>query len=301
MDAIVTHSDADGIISAALLYKLYPNNSLFFSSNQYLLRTLCNLVSKDYKNIKILDIAPNKKSLIIASIFDEVIWIDHHKIDNFEIPSNIKLINEECESAAKLVAKTFKIENRIVEIANEIDTNNVKSSEAEFFRSLISAIKWKFKEYQTIKFKQIVKILAFKDFSDLEKIELFSLITEEYKKWLEENINKALSTLRIFEIKNRKIFIVESFHGIPVYEIYNRLLESENFDLLAVIYRKVDRIKKKIISKIEFRDRNENKAIEIAKIFNGGGHKNAAGCIVNYYITFDELAKKIEEVLKDNF
>jgi len=48
---------------------------------------------------------------------------------------------------------------------------------------------------------------------------------------------------------------------------------------------------------VEFRGKEE-KVIEMAKAFNGGGHENAAGCTVNYYLTANEVIKKIEEILK---
>lgn len=300
MEGIIAHSDADGIISASIFYKFHPKSSLHFSSHQYLLKSLCNLIFRDYKRVRILDISPNRKTLTIASVFDEVVWIDHHKIEISDIPSNIKLINEYSESTAKLVSKIFGIEDKIVDIANEIDTNNVKSPEAEFFRSLISAIKWKFKQYQNIKFRQIVKMLSFKGFSELEKDESMTKIIEEYNFWLNSNIEKSLSTVKNYEISSKKILIVEGFYGIPVYEIYNRLSTKENFDILIVIYRKIDKFRKIIKSKIEFRGRNGNNVLEIAKKFNGGGHENAAGCTVDYYITHDEIIRNMEEALKSS-
>lgn len=297
MKAIIAHSDADGIISAALIHKLEGDTSIYFSSHHYLIKTLCNLLLKDYISLKILDISPTKKSLAVASAFEEVVWIDHHETNLQEVPKNIKLINKKFASTAQLIASTFNIKDKLVEIANEIDTNSVKSAEALFFRNLISAIKWKFRKQQLLKFRQIVKILTFRDFSELEKNESFTKVIEEYNKWLEENINKPLSTLKTYTIENKKIAIVEGLPGIPVYEIYNRLSLLQEFDILVVFFRKFDIINKRIITKVEFRGKEE-KVIEMAKAFNGGGHENAAGCTVNYYLTANEVIKKIEEILK---
>lgn len=301
MEAIVTHSDADGIISAALLYRLKPSSSIFFSSNYYLIKTLCNLIIKDYKTVKILDISPSNKSLVLASLFDEVVWIDHHNVDSFVLPNNIKFFNEKTASTARLVSKLFNINDKLVDIADEIDTNNVKSYEAEFFRLLVSALKWKFKTYQNLKLRQIVKTLAFKNLSELEKDVEIAKSIDEYKKWLDEVLPKILSNTKFFKVENEVVAIVESINGVPVYEIYNRMIsspEKNNFDFLAVIYRRLDKRKKTIITKIEFRGRNR-KVVELAKKFNGGGHENAAGCIINYYITIEELIKNIENFLKE--
>jgi len=296
MEAIVAHFDADGIISSSLIYKLKPNSSIYFSSHSLLLRTLCSLLTKNFSEVTILDISPNKKSLAVSSAFEKVLWIDHHVWDELEIPKNVQVFNESLESTAMLLAKILSIDNELVKIANEIDTNNVKSEDALFFRDLISAIKWKYKNYQVIKFRQIVKTLAFKGIGELEKNEELVKTIDEFNEWLKQTLPKILENRKTFEVKNKKIVLIEGISHIPVYSIFNELKNQENFDILAVFYRKVDYKSKNIKTKIELRSNKED-VLKIAKVFDGGGHKSAAGCSIDYYLTFEDFLKKIENLL----
>ncbi|MCS7094008.1 MAG: hypothetical protein RMJ18_02390 [Candidatus Aenigmarchaeota archaeon] len=297
MEAIVAHSDADGIISAVLLNKIKPTNNIYFSSNSYLLKTFCSLIIRGYSTLSILDISPNKKTIILSSVFDKVNWIDHHIWEEFKIPENVNVFNEQVESTAKLVSKIFNINDELVEIADEIDTNNVKSEKADFFRKLISAIKWKYKNYQIIKFRQIVKYLTANQIEKLEKNEECVKVIDEFNFWLKEKIEDLLERIRIVEVNNKKIILVESINGVPVYEIFNAIKSREDFDLLTVFYRRIDYRTKKIITKLEFRSPDKIDVLKIARVLNGGGHKFASGCLLDYYLSQEDFVKKIETLL----
>jgi nanoRNase/pAp phosphatase (c-di-AMP/oligoRNAs hydrolase) len=295
MEAIISHADADGIISASLLIKFKPKASLYFSSSTFLHKTICRLLDFDLETLYILDISANRRTILLSSVFNKAIWIDHHQWENLEIPKNVEVFVEEAESAAKVVAKVLKIESSLIEIANEIDTNNVKSDEARFFRDLVSAIKWKYNKLQSLKFRQIAKILAFKGLDELEKDVENAKIIEEHINWLNSLASEILEKTKEFEVNGKKVLIFETAKSLPVYFIHEKLKESKNFDILCVFYRKVD-IKRKIpITKIEIRSKSED-ALKIARIFDGGGHKLAAGATLNKYLGVEEFLQKLKEI-----
>jgi nanoRNase/pAp phosphatase (c-di-AMP/oligoRNAs hydrolase) len=296
MDAIISHADADGIISASFLLKLKPRSSLYFSSPTFLHKTICKLLDFDIENLYILDISPNRKTILLSSIFKKTIWIDHHQWENLEIPNNVEVFVEEAESAAKVVAKVLKIEDPLVDIANEIDTNNIKNDSAKFFRDLISAIKWKYGKTQSLKFRQIAKILAFRGLDELEKNVENAKLIEEHSNWLQSIVPEILEKAKEFEVNGKKIVIFETTKSLPVYFVYDTFKKSKSFDILCVFYRKVDMRRKIPVTKIEVRSNNED-ALKIARIFDGGGHKLASGATINRYLSIEEFLDRIKQVI----
>jgi len=296
MDAIISHADADGIISASLLLRLKPRTPLYFSSSTYLHKTICKLLDFDIENLYILDISANRKTILLSSIFNKAVWIDHHQWDILEIPKNVENFVEEAESTAKVVAKILKIEDPLVEIANEIDTNNIKNDSAKFLRDLISAIKWKYGKAQSLKFRQITKILAFKGLDELEKDVENAKLIEEHTNWLQSIIQEILEKTKKFEVNGKKILIFETTKSLPVYFIYENLKKNKSFDILCVFYRKIDMRRKIPITKIEIRS-NDEAALKIAKIFDGGGHKLASGATIDRYLSIEEFLDKIKQIL----
>jgi len=296
MDAIISHADADGIISASLLLKLKPRAHLYFSSSTYLHKTICKLLDFDVENLYILDISANRKTILLSSIFNKATWIDHHQWENLEIPKNVEVFVEESESTAKVVAKILRMNDPLVEIANEIDSNNIKSDSAKFFRDLVSAIKWKYGKTQSLKFRQIAKILAFKGLDELEKEVENAKLIEEHLSWLQSIVPEILEKTKEFEVNGKKILIFETTKSLPVYFIYENLKKNKFFDILCVFYRKIDMRRKIPITKIEVRSNDED-ALKIAKIFNGGGHKLASGATINKYLSVEEFLDKIKQVL----
>jgi len=296
MDAVISHADADGIISASFLLKLKPRSSLYFSSPTFLHKTICKLLDFDIENLYILDISANRKTILLSSIFKKTIWIDHHQWENLEIPNNVEVFVEEAESAAKIVAKVLKIEDPLVDIANEIDTNNIKSDSAKFFRDLISAIKWKYGKTQSLKFRQIAKTLAFRGLDELERDVENAKLIEEHSNWLQSIFPEILEKAKEFEVNGKKIVIFETKKSLPVYFVYDTFKKSKSFDILCVFYRKVDMRRKIPVTKIEVRSNNED-ALKIARIFDGGGHKLASGATINRYLSIEEFLDRIKQVI----
>jgi len=296
MEAIITHADADGIISASLIVRFKPRASVYFSSPTFLHKTICKLLDFELENLYILDITANKKTMLLSSLFNKAIWIDHHQWEDLEIPKNVEVFVEEAESAAKIVAKILNVESPLIEVANQVDTNNIKDEGALFFRDLISAIKWKYNKLQTIKFRQIVKILAFKSLDELEKDVENARIIEEHRNWLNSLASEILEKTKEFDVNGKKVLIFETTKSLPVYFIYNKLKEHKDFDLLCVFYRRIDMKRKIPITKVELRSKNED-VLKVAKYFGGGGHKLASGATLNRYLIIDEFLEKLKQII----
>ncbi len=111
MPLILTHADTDGICSAALLKKVYPQSKVFFTKPVSLLADLKEIKQKE---IFISDIAINKRDsqkildLIKRKNFD-ITWIDHHPL-----PAKLSEITNICNfitgdaSASELVFRYFE-------------------------------------------------------------------------------------------------------------------------------------------------------------------------------------------------
>jgi len=295
MEAIISHADADGIVSASLLIKVKPRSLLYFSSSTLLHKTICKLLDFDLDELYILDVSPNRKTILLSSLFKKAIWLDHHRWEELEIPNNVEVFVKDAKSAARVVAEFLGIESYLVEIADEIDSNNVKSDEAKFLRDLVSAIKWRYNKLQVFKFRQMVRTLAFKGLNELEKNAENVKIVEEHTKWLNSLIPEILDKTKEFEVNGKKVLIFETSKSLPVYFVYEKLKESRSFDILCIFYRKIDTRRKIPVTKIEIRSKNED-ALKIARAFEGGGHNSAAGATVNRYLSIEEFLEKIKSI-----
>ncbi|MCS7123578.1 MAG: DHHA1 domain-containing protein [Candidatus Aenigmarchaeota archaeon] len=300
MNVVIAHWDADGVASTSLYFKKFSleNTYNFFSSATKLKTTLCKVIAKlnEFDKLFIFDIAPNDVTIRLASIFNEVVWIDHHQKNiKVEIPKNVTLfINENYKSSARAVCEYFNVNSRILDFIDEIDCNNVVSEEAKFFRDLVSAIKIKYHSRSSKKLLFLSKFLAFYEIQDLIKREEEMLLVENYRKFIENNIEKILSSKKVFEINNKKVLFVETNLQIPVYEIYNKV--KEEADLFIAIFRRINIIRGTVSTKIELRSENIN-VFPIAEYFGGGGHKKAAGASINKFLTIETLINELKKIL----
>jgi len=294
MPICIAHADSDGIISTALLLKVKNQNKfkLIFSSAPRLKQSLVNLIIKNLnKNeVYIFDLSSSEITLALASTFDHVIWIDHHVWDDLTIPKNVEVFVKQSESAAKLVAEYFEVEDELVEIANEIDRNNVKSEEAKFLRDLISSIKWKFAinfRKQEQLYKKIALTLAFDKLNNLKT--QFKELLQEFNSWLKIFEEQFRKNLEFYEMNDLKIAIYQNSGFIPIYWLLNKV--EEKIDILIVL----SYLKNK--TKIELRSLTGKNVLPLAKYYGGGGHKQACGATVNNLIQKEEILEKIKKML----
>lgn len=280
---IITHTDADGIISAYLIQKALGSGKVFFENQSTLPKTLAILAKKKKEKLVVLDIAPSKETLKTAALFPEVVWIDHHQPQNIQASKNIKIIIKQSPSTASIIADEFKLDSKLVKLAEEIDTNNVKSEDAEKLRDYIAYIK---DTAKGIIFKpmarQLIKKLDNLNFLSIPQI---ALSVAAHKAGEIEKFD----SLSIDERETRlgKLMFIEVKQHIPTFEI----LKKHNSDYV-VIFRRM-----KQGTKIEFRTKSSKDVLKLAKLFNGGGHLNAAGSFTKNK-NISNIKKKIVNFIK---
>ena len=106
-DIILTHADADGICSAALILSVFPKTSIFFTKPVSLLKDLSFLKEK---RVILADLAFNKPDMdkIVKELQKrEFLYFDHHPL-----PKDAKLSGafhiDQSASASELVYKFYK-------------------------------------------------------------------------------------------------------------------------------------------------------------------------------------------------
>lgn len=298
---VISHGDADGICCVALFYKAKKSSRIpvIFTSPAALKDTLCrSMVKRKLDELYIFDLSGTKETVRIASAWEKVIWLDHHSWkpeDKFE---NMEIIIKPYESATKAVAEYFGIKDKIVDIANEIDTNSVISSEAEFLRNLIGAIKWKFnaKKELNSKLREISKEIAFRGIDELQTKENYSRLIQEFNEFIERSLSEMIQKIKIETVNGMRIAIYESTKFLPVYAITEKLSKHKEapFDIIAVIFYRVSG--RGVLTKIELRTHTGVNVKKIAEMLSGGGHEMAAGATVGELYTGTRLIELIKNL-----
>ncbi len=297
----ISHSDCDGVACVSLLYQAKNTFRVptFFTTPANLRNTLCrSMINKDLDELYIFDLSGNKQTCRIASAFSRVIWIDHHVWEEKEEYDNIEFIIGQSPSACELASKYFGIKSELVDIVNEIDTNNVKSEDAIFFRDIEGAIKYKFSKNPSILNKKLIelaKIIAFEGLDRIKSIDSFTKLLLDYREWLSKVEKEIIKRTIIKEINGYKLAFYETTYAIPTYLVFNKLKEHEMapFDMIVVFYYKSSL--NRVTTKLEFRTQTNKDVLKIAKLLGGGGHKIAAGASLTTLFTPSQLEKLIEE------
>ncbi|MFP3317885.1 MAG: DHHA1 domain-containing protein [Thermoplasmata archaeon] len=289
MSLTITHTDSDGVITAYLINKYVERSKrIMFSNPSRIKDTILRSLIEEWeiKRLYVLDISGNERALRVASIYDSVVWIDHHEWIPENKYKNIEITIENEPSAARVVSKKYGIEDPIVDFADHLDQNSPQNELEVDFRDLISSIR---NSYQREKDHILEKIVFdmmdndLKTIIDLNKknIENFRIEMERLKSRIRENIKNI-------KVNDKNVYIVETDKNIPVYKIQE--IVPKDWDLIVVIYK---RIRGSYTSwKIEFRSR-ELDILPVAKLFGGGGHKRAAGANIIYNFEIDQLLRAI--------
>ena len=306
----VSHNDCDGVCSVAIFYKAMKTSRIptYFTSVNGFKDTLCRaMVGRSLDELYVFDITGSRETVRIASAFSKTIWIDHHEWDVFagcervECFGNVKFVVERARSACELVGKYFNIESEIIELANQVDTNEIRCEDAEFLRDVVGAVKWKFsKNYVELnkKLRNLARDLAFNSLEELQTNQsLFNLVSE-YREYLKTAEARILHKINVKDVNGLRIAIYESLDFVPVHLICNKLKEHElaPFDVIAVMFHRKDRLGR-ISTKLELRTHTNKEVIKIARMLKGGGHTIAAGATINRLFTgsqFEDLIKEIE-------
>jgi nanoRNase/pAp phosphatase (c-di-AMP/oligoRNAs hydrolase) len=280
---IITHSDADGIISAHLIQKIAGPGRIAFASQSSIAKTLDYFTPRKKEKLVILDIAPTPETLKKASQFSEVLWIDHHENDVKQIPEKIKFIQSKSPSTAEVIAQKFNMGEKLVKIANEIDTNNVKSEDAERLRDYISYIKDTARGiiFQPLA-KELIQRLNNLSFLSFPEIALKVIAHKVHEKQRIESL-----IIDAHDIRDEKLVFVEPKARISTYEI----LKQAKGDYVVILNRSNKG------TKMEFRTKSSKDVLKLAKLFGGGGHLHAAGAFTDN-TNLSNIKKKIVNFIK---
>jgi len=297
MITVMTHMDADGLISLSLFLKKIGGAKIraYFTSPVQLRDTICHSVKgkKNLGELYIFDMAGEHRAIYAAAMYDLVVWIDHHEWEPEVNLSHVKIyIDSKAKSAAQVVAQYFGLESPLVDIANQIDVNDVKDEIAEKIRTLIGALRWRYSGRElNIKLYKLAEELMKEDFSLLNQ---YDEIIKEYVEWIENLKKKVEKEIKIFRVKNLKIAVFETLESVPVYIISNMLSKNPKgpFDIILVMIHRVGRYHP--ATKMEFRTHTDVDVLKIAKFYGGGGHKKASGATVEDIVTVPEVLNAIE-------
>lgn len=295
MSCVITHLDTDGIISLALILRVRRVERVYFSSPSQIKDTICYSIlgHKHLDEIIISDITGNRESIILSSVYEKALWLDHHDWSSIttKIPENVTVIvRPEKKSAARVVAEHFELNSVLVDIADEVDTNNIRSEEARTIRNIVGGLRMTFHGSQL---KEELLNLAVElnkeDFNSLK--EKYRNIEERYKKYTEEIAREIREKTKEYVVNNLKIGIYETTESIPVY-IAASELEYRRFDILIVMLYGISK-NGKPYTKMEFRTHTNTDVLKIAKFFGGGGHLLASGATVPQIITVLDVLNAI--------
>jgi len=295
---IVAHGDADGLLSTAILLKnLDKEPRIFFSSPLHLRDTICkSLLKRKADEAYILDLFPTRESVAASSIYSRAIWLDHHVGDLGEKPSNVEFIKDtQAKSAAQVVGDFLGVEDELIPLANQIEVNQTQSIEAEQLRGLVGYHK---KYNQGLNFALEMRDLALslaregldrvlssnKNLQAIGKYEL-------YLKKLEKNIEEKI---KVYQLNGKKIALYRTRELNPVYFITEKLKEHSQapFDYIVVAAKREG----DVATKLEFRTHSGENVLNVARCFNGGGHKVASGATVKEQVSNEDIVRAVKSL-----
>ncbi len=297
---IITHVDADGIGSSALVIRSFgkreeyiQNINILYIQPDEVYRTLQRvakeIISKSVKNhIYITDLAPNKDRIndirdILKRLIregKEVVWMDHHLWDD-------KWLDDLSSSGAKIIVDTSTCATGVVrknllphdpfaidleKVICSIDLWKFDDPRASFFTRLVSyknTNEWRRELINKLitadKVEEVIE-WGMKYIMDLVDKELY-----EYNYYLKKYSIKELCGVKFVAlVKEENSFIGTSQLG-------HYMLSITNSDVAVIIRRN---------GSVSFRSREYN-VRDLAVELGGGGHRLAAGASIK----LDPLAK----------
>lgn len=298
MNCAITHLDSDGIISLALILRVKNIERAYFSSPTQLKDTICYsiLSHENLDEIIITDITGSRESIILSSVYKKALWLDHHEWPEFDfkVPENVCIIVDKGKkSAARVVAEYFGIDSKLIEYADEIDTNSVQHDEARMIRNILGGIRLKFHGHELR--EELLKFaeeLSREEFHLIE--EKYRDIEKEYIEYVEKIAEDVRNNTRKYEINKLKVGIYETTQNIPVYIAADEV-EEDRYDIFVVMIYGINK-KGKPYTKLEFRTHTNTDVLRIARFFGGGGHLLASGATVQDVVTVIDILNAISEL-----
>ncbi len=279
---IASHSeDIDGIVSAALLLKVFPDAEVKFLTAYQAHRT-------------------DENFDVVADLFkprNAKMVIDHHETNLQKLIEEGRLteddlIDPKAPSAAYLVAKKFNLDDEIsrelVEMANKADSGELEGSLLLLDKLIKENVRNQGYLYKLAKTLSIIGCNFEQDewlSKELRRIE--KVVKKAYEK-----INEIISLLHEKGIK----FVIFDAREVPFYvakDFASRLVRTGGNVGISIYYDHLNNLRCSIRISKEF---DGIKANEIASKLGGGGHEKAAGCVIRNL--GNALLKMLEELSK---
>ena len=267
MRIAVHNDDIDGISCAALLLMVYPDAEIDFLSVTEAAET-----EKPYDIIADLPKSKNAK-----------INIDHHETNLEKLKKDNRLtsrdlIEPDSPSAARLVARYFnlnsKIAREIVEIADLADTGHL---DGDLYK-LDKLVKFYVNDDKMLKRLALILTKNGKNFvNDREFQILWENVSNIINKNMEK-INRALDELLSKKAKYAIVLLSDSIPYLLAKDIAHMFLQKKG-RAIAVFYRDPTTGRRRVSFRIS--EKCNIEANKIAEKLNGGGHKKAAGAVLD--------------------
>ncbi len=288
MPIVISHNDADGILSVAALFLKYPEKrfSIYFATPNTLKIILCKAIARSNMNeeLFVFDLTPTEETAKLASFFKRITWIDHHIWDNNF--GNGFINDPNYSSNARLCSDYFGVKSNIFDLADEIDRNNVKSDEAAYLRDLIDAVRFSGQKNANSKLKAIASKIA-NGFDNVKTSENNEIV-ERFRRWLEKVEEKVGKEIKVLEKSGKKIAVFVTSEHVPTRVVYKKVKElGLDVDILAVFYYYLKNMKMQ--TKIEFRSFKGFDVHGLAKKLGGGGHEYASGVLIRGFFKVEEF------------
>lgn len=289
---IITHKDADGVISAALtiLCLHLTNFKVFFTEPPDLPAILRKIMRIRPRRIIITDVGLNestfKDSLEYLSYLRDqgayIIWFDHHIWDNAWISKISKIAElhiDKTTCSAGLVLDSICEENELLEKI----TRATCSADLWLFDNIYSPWVYRYiAYYEDNPEEALSKVLNLIKKKEILNNEILHIVEDVIDKEL-ALLTKYSSEVQVRDICSYKVAFLIKRHRLPQTSIVANYLGSiTNADIVVIV--NVDSCS------ISLRSKKCN-VREIARALGGGGHARAAGAKLG--MSFRCLALKL--------
>ena len=298
VQCVIIHTDSDGLLCLASFLKTLPADQpckVLFSSPSRLFSTIAASIDENDEENELLyvfDLAGTRETLIASLVFDRAIWVDHHTWEPTDLThERLEVVTDpQSPSAAQLVSKYFKLPSGLEAMAEEIDTNQIKSPEAQRLRDLVDAYKGR-DDWETVSksLQELGRKLAANGPSEVMKEE-YNALLDEYGAWAKKVEDRARELLQVHKVKDYKVAVVDTGDSLPVYLVNRALLAHAEapFDVIVVLNRQPG------ATRVEFRTQKGYDVLKLARWLGGGGHKMASGAHIEKKVKVEELLKIID-------
>lgn len=296
---IVSHWDADGIICASLIYQKFPERNFYtlFTSLFLLKSALTRIImrNEELNELFVCDFSGDKVTLSLASCFRKCFWMDHHIWKEKRFPENVEVKVRKEKSCARVVSKVFSMRSELVDIADEIDTNSVKSSLAENLRLYVSAVKWRYGRLPAtvnVNFRKLAAVSSIEELKEFLNSNQVRNLIEQFVREIDKIESQLFDFITIRDVDDIKVCFCEPKGFIPAYRITSFLQKNLGipFDIVAIINRRNNR------TKLELRTLTNFNVYKLAEKLGDGGHRKAASVTLNRRLSMDEIVELIAEI-----